>query len=447
MTDIPPLDRLDAIVVDLWYAAQHEGASATQLMRARFRDSGLEARQQKRVKERFHRVLANRARIDFTLERVTPSGSAGVDALEGALRVMMSRVLDRDMGAAEAARYFPWVAWDRVAGMDDEIAACEDPVERVELLASVPKWLAARIVQIFGDEAEACARSLAERPPVTIRCNTLRCSRDDLQRRLAGEGIDTRPTMRASDGLEVVGPAQLFRARAFHHGWFEMQDEASQLVAELVAPPPGGLVVDACAGAGGKTLAIAGLMQGRGSIVALDTSWSRLKELRKRARRAGVRNLRVMTVDAASWNDEVQALMRKADRILIDAPCSGIGSLRRKPEMRQRLSEDELGRLGKIQRDLCTRASALLAPHARLIYATCTILPEENEAVVQSVEAAIPELERVRAVEILGTERIAALCDPSGTYLQCTPHRHGCDGFFTAILRRPKSSQGGQTTS
>ncbi|MCA8969422.1 MAG: RsmB/NOP family class I SAM-dependent RNA methyltransferase [Planctomycetes bacterium] len=439
------LDPADAIVAALWREATTSRASVTQLLRAYFREVELKPRQQKRIKQLLHRVLASRARIDAALEDAAPAGI--VESLEGAVRVLTSRVLDGNLATTEAKRKLAWIDWERVANFESRLAQIDDPLRRVEILGSFPRWLARRIVERFGDEADAVATALAGDAPRTIRVNTLQCSVEQCIASLERDGITVRRTEMATASLEVLGPSQLFRTWAFQHGWFELQDEASQLVAELVAPPPGGLVVDACAGAGGKTLAIAAAMGGRGTLVALDVSASRLEELRRRAKRAGVRNLRVFRIQADAWTDEVEALLARADRVLVDAPCSGLGSLRRNPDMRDRLFADEreVERLQTIQIDLCTRVASRLAPKSRLIYATCTVLPDENQRVVERVLAADPMLDVVRVAEILGSERASKFSDASGTVLETFPHRHPCDGFFAAVLRKRSSEASADT--
>ncbi len=428
------LDYLDELVAELWLRERGARESASHLMRVLFREERLRPKQQKRVKELFHRMLSSQAMIDYALEAAAPG--AIVEALQAPVRVLVSRVLSGDLSPKAARARLAWFDWERVAHVAAEIRCLDDPVRRLQLSGSIPEWLARRLVELLGAEAQPCLDALIGRAPVTLRANTLRCSRDELAARLAAEGIETRATRFATHGLEVLTPAQLFRTKAFHEGWFELQDEASQLVAEVVAPPPGGLVVDVCAGAGGKTLALAAALGNRGSVVALDVHAARLGELRRRARRAGAHNLRVFRTKADAWSEEVVELLRRADRVLVDAPCSGLGSLRRNPDMRRRISEEEIRRLRGIQLDLLTRTAALLRPHARVVYATCTFLPEENETVVAEVCQRDPQLDPVRVVELLGGERGRPVADADGVFLQTLPHRQGTDGFFAAVLRR-----------
>jgi len=428
------LEPLEILVVELLHRAEETRGSASELMRDVFRENQLKPRQQKRVRDLFHEVLQSGRLLDRAMAEATPGGI--VPALDKPIRVLMARVLSKDVSPKTAAHRLEWVDWSRVAAIRREAREIADPVERLALLGSIPDWLAARFVRDYGDEAQAAVEGLIGRAPTTLRANTLKCSVAELAARLGEDGIETEETEVASAGLRVVTPAQLFRTAAFRDGWFEMQDEASQLVAELVAPTQGGLVLDVCAGAGGKSLALAALMANKGTLWAADSERRRLGDLQTRAKRAGVHNLRVAATPAAAWPEDFVALARRADRILVDAPCSGFGSLRRNPDMRWRASEEELDRLRSIQGDLLRRAAAVLKPRARLIYATCTVLREENQDMIEALMADHPELEPVPAVEILGGERGRPVSDADGRWLATLPHRHGMDGFFGAVLRR-----------
>jgi 16S rRNA (cytosine967-C5)-methyltransferase len=231
-------------------------------------------------------------------------------------------------------------------------------------------------------------------------------------------------------------PRDLFGTRAFREGMFEQQDEGSQLVAELVAPSPGAVVVDACAGEGGKTLALAARMGGKGRIFACDVSEAKLETLRRRAKRIGVTNVQTIVLPREGALPGPLAGLR-ADRVLIDAPCSGVGTLRRNPELRQRLDRNAPSRLAAEQRAIAARFLPLVAPGGRLIYATCTVLREEDEATVDAIRALDPSLTPMRVLEIWGAPRGQPLADASGTHLRLFPHVHGTDGFFASVLRRP----------
>ncbi len=244
----------------------------------------------------------------------------------------------------------------------------------------------------------------------------------------------TRPLALAPDGLELLTHVNAYGLAAFRDGRFELQDAGSQVIAELVAPPPRGTLVDACAGAGGKTLALGALAANRGRLTAFDVSENKLEELRTRARRAGLTNVQALLVDEKLPTSEELALHGRADRVLCDVPCSGLGTLRRNPEARWRLGPADLDELPERQRAILDRYAPLVAPGGRLVYATCTVARVENDEVVDAFLAAHPEFVEVPAKEILGKARAEAIGD--GTRLRLQPHVHDTDGFFAAVLRR-----------
>jgi 16S rRNA (cytosine967-C5)-methyltransferase len=301
----------------------------------------------------------------------------------------------------------------------------------------LPEWLMARLRTDFGDEAEALARGLSEAPSTDVRANPARADRDALISELGREGIAATILPRTRFGARILpGARDLYATRAFREGMFEVQDEGSQLVAELVAPNPGAVIVDACAGEGGKTLAMAALLGGRGRIIACDVVDAKLEVLRTRAKRAGLTNVRTIAIDREGPLPPELAKVR-ADRVLVDAPCTGIGTLRRNPELRYRLDETAPARLAAEQRAIALRFAPLVEKGGRLIYATCTVLREEDEGTVEAIVAAT-DLRPMRAAEIWGTARAAPITDATATYLRLFPHVHGTDGFFAAVLRRAR---------
>jgi 16S rRNA (cytosine967-C5)-methyltransferase len=218
---------------------------------------------------------------------------------------------------------------------------------------------------------------------------------------------------------------------------FELQDEGSQIACELVAPPPRGLVVDACAGAGGKTLAIAAALAGRGKVVSLDVDGRKLAELRRRAKRAGAVNVQALEIEETGpLPGELTALTGKVDRLLIDAPCSGTGVLRRNPEARTRLTPEAVTRLVETQRAIVERMLPLLAPGGRLVFVTCSLLRAEGEDLLGAVEAAHPELQPVNLAEIYDRAYVDRFVRVAPHQLRLLPHLHGTDGFFIGVLRR-----------
>jgi 16S rRNA (cytosine967-C5)-methyltransferase len=328
--------------------------------------------------------------------------------------------------AAPASLYRAWVEWE-LGGATHSFDSIDDPMVRLAIEESYPDWIVRTLVDELGlDEAARLCGAMNRRAPLTARANRLKNTRDQLAEILQEEGVASQPSPLAPDGLTLETHVNAYGLRAFKEGRFELQDAASQLVAELVAPPPRGVVVDACAGAGGKTLALGALMQNRGRLVALDVAKKKLEELRKRARRAGLTNVQALLAE--------EAPQVAADRVLVDAPCSGLGVLRRNPEARWRLSPEDLIELPKLQREILERYLPLVAPGGRIIYATCTVARAENDAVFDAFLAAHPELEPVPAKEILGGERARGIGD--GTRLRMMPHQHDTDGFFAAVARR-----------
>jgi 16S rRNA (cytosine967-C5)-methyltransferase len=307
-------------------------------------------------------------------------------------------------------------------------------LEREAVRLSYPTWMMERMVADLGQaDAVGLAAAMNDRAPLTVRSNGVKASREELVARLAEEGVVARPTELSPTGLLFETRVNAFGLSAFRDGLFEVMDEGSQLVAEAVAPPPRGRVVDACAGAGGKTLALAALLDGQGRLLALDSNGKKLEELRRRARRAGLSNVTAREVQGAQM--PVEAKPGAWDRVLVDAPCSGLGTLRRNPEARWRLTPKAIDGFPAQQLSLMVTYAPLVAPGGRLVYATCTVLRQENESVVERFLAERPDFVLMPIKEIWGKERALRLGD--GTYLKVYPHSHGTDGFFAAVLRLP----------
>jgi 16S rRNA (cytosine967-C5)-methyltransferase len=428
---------LGGVVIELWQATRMDWGFVTDKLSAAFRARrGLGGRERRFVAETLYGLVRHARRID---EALRLGGLRPASAPPDRERLLAYLVLEDGLAPADAARHAPGVDWSKVAAVDERIAAIADPVRRLALAVSLPDFLAARLVADHGAEAEPLARALNLRAPMTVRANLLAGDRDALIAALGVAGLVARAGEHAVAAVHVESRTNLFSLEAFQAGRFEAQDEGSQLIAELVAPPPRGLVVDFCAGAGGKTLAIAAAMENRGRLIACDVDPRKLGELKRRARRAGVTTVQSAELSPAHDAALPAVLARvegKVDRVLVDAPCTGVGALRRNPEARFRLSEADLARLPGEQLAICERALPLLGPGGRLIYATCTVLAAENRAVVDSLLARHPDLELVPVKEIWGAERARALGDGDGSFLEVTPHRHGTDGFFAAILRR-----------
>jgi 16S rRNA (cytosine967-C5)-methyltransferase len=291
--------------------------------------------------------------------------------------------------------------------------------------ASVPDWLPEAL-----RGRDTLALAMTETPPTSLRTNTLKGDREALLDALAQDGIDAHQGTLAPDAVVLDRRANVFRTRAFQDGLFEVQDEGSQVVSLLCEARPGMTVVDGCAGAGGKTLHLAAQMRGKGSLHALDVHVGRLAALKKRAARADAQNVRTGSATDSSLR---AALAGKADVLLVDAPCSGTGVLRRNPDTSWRLSRDDVARMQDQQRAILEGYAALVAPQGRLVYATCSLLPEENEEQVERFLGAHPEFSLVDAGAVLARAGVAQ----PGRMLTLDPlHPAHPDGFFGAVLQR-----------
>lgn len=297
---------------------------------------------------------------------------------------------------------------------------------------SMPDWLAERMVAQYGEaEAALLADALNQPATVDLRVNAIKAKREEAQQRLLGEQIETEITPYSPAGLRRRSRAPLFNTAAFKDGLFELQDEGSQLLALLLEPRRGEMVVDFCAGAGGKTLHLGALMANSGTLYAFDTSAPRLDRLKPRLARAGLSNVRVAAI-AHERDDRVARLHGKIDRVLIDAPCSGTGTLRRNPDIKWR--PIDLPALTALQRRLLPAAAALLKPGGRLVYGTCSLLREENDDIVAEFLAAQPDFTVLPVADILARRHVSL--EMQDHALRLLPHRHRTDGFYGVALER-----------
>jgi 16S rRNA (cytosine967-C5)-methyltransferase len=293
----------------------------------------------------------------------------------------------------------------------------------------VDEWL----LRLGETEAEQLCAALNSPAPTTLLVNSLKTSVKECQQKLLGEGIETERTRLSPFGLILSKRANLPSLQSFREGWFEVQDEGSQIISLLVDPQPNELLIDACAGGGGKTLALAALMSNRGKIIALDVDEQRLKKLQRRAERAGAQNVEVHLLGKGSdeWGSHDP---EKADVILIDAPCSGLGTLRRNPGNKWRVSPDFVEKVSLQQQRLLEQWSSLVKSGGRIVYATCTLTRKENEGVVESFLSRHEEFRLDSASTVLSKSGLEGLSQDGFLYLY--PHRHGTDGFFAAVMRR-----------
>ncbi len=321
-------------------------------------------------------------------------------------------------------------------GDADGLAACVRNLDAAALpfavRASLPDWLAERLENQFGEtEAWALALALNQPAPVDLRVNTLKLKREQVRTKLAQEGFRTEPTPYSPFGLRHADRAPVTGTHCFKEGLFEVQDEGSQLVSVLLEPRRHEIVVDFCAGAGGKTLHLATLLANTGTVYAFDVSAQRLERLKPRLNRAGLDNVRMVAIPHER-DARVHRLDGKVDRVLVDTPCSGTGTLRRNPDIKWQAID--LAGCIEGQKRILAAAARLTKRAGRLVYATCSLLREENEEIVDDFLAVHPDFRVVPASEILVRRHIALATTDEA--LRLLPHRHGTDGFFAIALER-----------
>ncbi len=317
-----------------------------------------------------------------------------------------------------------------------------DSIDPADLLErhrhNLPEWLVQPLKEQLGGEFWPLVDSLNHSAGLDLRVNVLTDKRDQVQKELAQAAIKSVATPYSPWGLRIEGKPSLSKLDAFTRGAIEVQDEGSQLLALLLDAKRGEMVVDFCAGAGGKTLAIGAAMRSTGRLYAFDTSAHRLDALKPRLARSGLSNVHPAAI-AHERDERIKRLAGKIDRVLVDAPCSGLGTLRRNPDLKWRQSPKAVEELAIKQAAILQSAARLLKPGGRLVYATCSVLPQENEAIAQAFTEAHKDFSPVETGDILShlkVEGAAGLCaGPSSgaEYLRLWPHRHGTDGFFAAV--------------
>ncbi|MGO9830027.1 MAG: RsmB/NOP family class I SAM-dependent RNA methyltransferase [Myxococcaceae bacterium] len=434
-------DLVTQASLEAYGAIRHEGRLADRALEYTLRPKRhLYSNERRAVAERVYALVRRQRTVDALLERTGPAFGRLATTAQDRLRIASSRVLDgeptpdvargmglslEELGLLEALP----AAGRSLARLPEE--------ERFALEVSFPDALAKAWRAEYREEARRAAEAVNARAPLTIRTNTLKTDREALRARLRTEGVEATPTPLSPLGLFLTGHQNAFSLNSFREGLFEIQDEGSQLLGLLVDAPPT-RVVDACAGAGGKTLQLAAQMKNRGELFALDIDARRLEDLRQRARRAGVHNTRVRLIpsEGPAAREALRDLEASTDRVLVDAPCTGTGTLRRKPDARYRFTDQALAEAAARQRALLEQFAPLVKPGGRLVYGTCSVLRAENEAVVEDFLAAHPEFRLLPPADKLGPELGANVS--RGDYLRLTTHVHGTDGFFGATLLRQK---------
>jgi len=305
-------------------------------------------------------------------------------------------------------KYFVGTPTRRIKGKFDELQSDR------RFRESIPDWMDEVAVAELGDKWDAEIKELNKQARVVLRVNTLKISKQELQKKLLEEEVGTEIIRNAPDALVLVERKNVFLTDAFKKGYFEVQDASSQLVAPFLDVKPGQKVVDACAGAGGKTLHLASLMENKGQIIAMDIHAHKLAELKKRAKRDGAHNIETRPIEGTKT---IKKLKGKVDRVLLDAPCSGLGVLKRNPDSKWKLNPEFLERVKKTQAEIIDQYASMVKEGGKLVYATCSILPSENELQVKAFLKNHPEFTFVKDQKV-------------------SPVKSGFDGFYMALLER-----------
>lgn len=383
------------------------------------------------VSERVWAILRARRRLGWWLDRVqlkqTPRGLVAAGLL-----VRGSTVADV-VRAFSGGKFAPTELDPHEAGVLKRIEGhtLDHPDQPEAVALEMPDWVLPHLKARFGADLATEMAAMDAPAPLDLRVNLLKATREDAIKALAAEGIVSAPTALSPWGLRVEGRRPVSAGPAFRSGLVEIQDEGSQLVAALVGATGDMRIADWCAGAAGKTLALAMLMGNRGHIAACDVSAHRLDAATKRLRRAGVHNVERHLVEPGDkW---AKRRAESFDRVLVDAPCTGTGTWRRNPDARLRLTEQDLAELVPKQREILDRAARLVRKGGRLVYATCSLLSEENEDQVNAFLDSHADFALVPLAEAWSLPG-SPPCD--GLSLSLTPHRHNTDGFFAAVMER-----------
>ncbi|MFZ1977601.1 MAG: 16S rRNA (cytosine(967)-C(5))-methyltransferase RsmB, partial [Bacteroidota bacterium] len=317
--------------------------------------------------------------------------------------------------------------------LKNDIAYPDGFIERLSVQYSYPEWMVRRFIADHGkDEAERLCAGLNTPAPLTLRVNTLKTTVEECRVKLLSAGIETKKTPLSPFGLKVSKRINIFSLDVFRQGWFEVQDEGSQILPLLVDPKPAIKLLDACAGAGGKTLEFSALMKNRGEIVAADVNSYRLEELRKRSKRAGADNIRIRAVESLA--DLQKEYTEYFDVVFVDAPCSGLGTIRRNPGLKWKVNEQTINEVSEKQQSILMSVSPLLKPGGILVYATCTVLHQENELQIDAFRARTENYSPYLKASASGL--CPEMIRQNSAFFSFLPHKHDTDGFFCAMLTK-----------
>ncbi len=373
------------------------------------------SKDRKVISETIYGIFRHRLLIDNWLGKPTPTEYRGANFFWHAVTALACEgLIEKDVfttffGSKKAESLYD-------AFKEKKLPPGQDSLSRPETLSirySFPLWMVERWIRYFGEETEGLLQAMNERPPLVLRANPIRISRDELVARLRAKGHEAEPGLLSPWSVRVRERFNVFEIPEFKEGLFEVQDEGSQLVALSVNPQPGEVIWDTCAGGGGKTLLVAALMRNQGRVIATDIRSRKLVDLRKRAKRAGLFN--IFPADLKRLG-ESKLFGRGVDKLLVDAPCSGTGTLRRNPDAKWKISPKMIQELRGEQLKILDAYVRYLKKGGSLVYATCSMEPEENEEVVDTFLKDHPEFQRM------------------SQDIHLFPHRNGTDGFFISTL-------------
>ena len=392
------------------------------------------------INARVYGSVRRRFKLDWWLARLGAESSPRA-------RILADLALNDGLAVEEAASLYDGSEHGPAALNETELALYNQllgqPLEHADTpnwaRHECPEWIATRLAPTLGDRFESCLDALTQEASFDLRINPIiTTDRESVRAALVKNGLETEPTPYSPLGLRATARRRVDGLKPFKHGVIEVQDEGAQLAALLVAAEPGMQVADFCAGAGGKTLVVAAGMANKGRVLAMDVGADRLERAAPRIARAGLHNVerRVLKSEDDRF---LKRWTKRFDRVLVDAPCTGVGTWRRTPEARMRYAEADLAEMTALQDRILSSAARLTKPGGRLIYVTCSLLPDENE---DRVAALLARRQDYRVLPAAGVWRdtVQALgggeCPETGEFLRLTPDQHGTDGFFVAILER-----------
>ncbi len=433
-------------ILDILNAVQADKKYPDVLLGGLFKKGNFSSPEKARIVEFVYGILRHRGRIDHIIANASNARIPDLNSnITNIIRICTYQALFTDSTpagilsntvalCAHGNKFAGFVkrTVEAVLGNKDSVIFPDKekaPVDHVCVYHSHPSWIVEKWLAEFReiDEVEELCRANNLDPPLTIRANPLKTNTIDLQGSLEDEGYSSSATVFSPFGLVVSKKEDIFKTEAFRKGLFEVQDEGSQLITLLTGAKPVEFVVDACAGNGGKSLFLAGLMKNRGTIIAFETHTAKLSNLRRRAGRAGATNILTAGIDGLNQYNS------KADCVFIDAPCSGMGVFRRNPDSKWRLTGDDIKELAAKQKEILREYSRLVKPGGRLVYATCTISREENEDVVR--EFLIENKDFIQVpVSGINADLFGKFTTGEG-FFRSLPHTYNTDGFFAAVMK------------